>query len=240
VGWRRRKQAATNTTHHKQASLDFCELHSTKEHMDYLCHVLFDDLLCRGLFCGLACRGGGEVDSLGKSACHHDISQTPSHIRTLHMATQHSAIMARFQSSRRRAAAPLGSLLLVLLGTASVSAFLFPAAPRACRTTPSPLTTATTTTTTRLFSSAVDEAHAQPAQPAQQQEQPEAQEQQQEQQQQQQPARRRPNSPRPSGPWVLLEGKQGGREGGKEEREGRERPVDGWGDMIKTREILLL
>ena len=113
--------------------------------------------------------------------------------------------MARFQSSRRRAAAPLGSLLLVLLGTASVSAFLFPAVPsRACRTTPTPLTTATTT---HLFSSAVDEAPA----PAQQQEQPESQEQ--EQQQQQQPARRRPTSPRPSGPWVLLEGKEGGREG---------------------------
>jgi hypothetical protein len=126
--------------------------------------------------------------------------------------------MARFQSSRRRATAPLGSLLLVLLGTASVSAFLFPAAPRACRTTPSPLTTATTTTT-RLFSSVVDEAPA----PAQQQEQPEAQEQE---QQQQAPARRRPTSPRPSGPWVLLEGRQRGREGRKEYR--RE---DGMGEI---------
>lgn len=123
-----------------------------------------------------------------------------SHMR-IRMATHHSAIMALFQSSRRRAAASLGSLLLFLLGTTSVSAFLFPAAPRACRSNPSPMTIATTMRTTQLFSSAIDEAPA----PAQQQEQPVAQEQEQ-QQEQQQPARRRPSSPKPSGPWVLLEG----------------------------------
>lgn len=128
-----------------------------------------------------------------------------SHMR-IRMATHHSAIMALFQSSRRRAAASLGSLLLFLLGTTSVSAFLFPAAPRACRSNPSPMTIATTMRTTQLFSSAIDEAPA----PAQQQEQPVAQEQEQ-QQEQQQPARRRPSSPKPSGPWVLLEGRQEGR-----------------------------
>lgn len=68
------------------------------------------------------------------------------------------------------------------------------------------MTIATTMRTTQLFSSAIDEAPA----PAQQQEQPVAQEQEQ-QQEQQQPARRRPSSPKPSGPWVLLEGRQEGR-----------------------------